>query len=57
MREDSAWDVPEPELALVCNAKGEIVGYTVGILSFNTTALLCPCTQEARRVSASNEPS
>lgn len=29
VREDSAWDVPEPELALVCNAEGEIVGYAV----------------------------
>ncbi|ATY12818.1 fumarylacetoacetate hydrolase [Amycolatopsis sp. AA4] len=29
VREDSAWDVPEPELALVCNAFGEIVGYTI----------------------------
>ncbi|MBB1159251.1 fumarylacetoacetate hydrolase family protein [Amycolatopsis dendrobii] len=29
VREDSAWDVPEPELALVCNANGEIVGYTI----------------------------
>lgn len=29
IREDSSWDVPEPELAIVCNADGEIVGYTV----------------------------
>ncbi|MGW7535797.1 fumarylacetoacetate hydrolase family protein [Amycolatopsis sp. NPDC054798] len=29
VREDSAWDVPEPELALVCNANAEIVGYTI----------------------------
>jgi 2-dehydro-3-deoxy-D-arabinonate dehydratase len=29
VREDSGWDVPEPELALVCNANGEIVGYTI----------------------------
>ncbi|MES1165490.1 MAG: fumarylacetoacetate hydrolase family protein [Verrucomicrobiota bacterium] len=30
VREDSAWNVPEPELALVVNAGGEIVGYSVG---------------------------
>ncbi len=30
VRADSTWDVPEPELALVINAHGEIVGYTVG---------------------------
>jgi 2-dehydro-3-deoxy-D-arabinonate dehydratase len=30
IRPDSAWDVPEPELALVVNAAGEIVGYTIG---------------------------
>ena len=30
IRADSGWDVPEPELALVINAQGEIVGYTVG---------------------------
>jgi 2-dehydro-3-deoxy-D-arabinonate dehydratase len=29
IREDSSWDVPEPELGIVCNAGGEIVGYTV----------------------------
>ncbi|MFE3174069.1 fumarylacetoacetate hydrolase family protein [Amycolatopsis sp. NPDC059090] len=29
VREDSTWDVPEPELALVCNANAEIVGYTI----------------------------
>ena len=29
-RPDSTWDVPEPELALVLNAAGEIVGYTAG---------------------------
>ncbi|WP_084704452.1 fumarylacetoacetate hydrolase family protein [Phaeacidiphilus oryzae] len=28
IRADSAWNVPEPELALVLNAFGEIVGYT-----------------------------
>jgi 2-dehydro-3-deoxy-D-arabinonate dehydratase len=30
IRGDSTWDVPEPELALVVNAGGEIVGYTIG---------------------------
>jgi 2-dehydro-3-deoxy-D-arabinonate dehydratase len=30
VREDSQWSVPEPELALVINARGRIVGYTVG---------------------------
>lgn len=30
IRADSSWDVPEPEVALVINAHGEIVGYTVG---------------------------
>lgn len=30
VRGDSTWDVPEPELALVVNAAGEVVGYTVG---------------------------
>jgi 2-dehydro-3-deoxy-D-arabinonate dehydratase len=30
VRSDSSWDVPEPELALVVNAFGEIVGYTIG---------------------------
>jgi 2-dehydro-3-deoxy-D-arabinonate dehydratase len=29
VRTDSTWDVPEPELALVVNARAEIVGYTV----------------------------
>ncbi|WP_052206989.1 fumarylacetoacetate hydrolase family protein [Sinomonas humi] len=29
IRSDSGHDVPEPELALVCNAFGEIVGYAV----------------------------
>ena len=28
VRDDSAWNVPEPELTLVVNARGEIVGYT-----------------------------
>ena len=30
IRADSTWDVPEPELAVVCNSNGEVVGYTVG---------------------------
>ncbi len=30
IRRDSQWNVPEPELTLAINAKGEIVGYTVG---------------------------
>jgi 2-dehydro-3-deoxy-D-arabinonate dehydratase len=30
IRRDSAWNVPEPELALVANAAGEIIGYTAG---------------------------
>jgi 2-dehydro-3-deoxy-D-arabinonate dehydratase len=30
IRGDSTWDVPEPELALVVNRGGEIVGYTIG---------------------------
>lgn len=30
IRADSTWDVPEPELALVINTDGEIVGYTIG---------------------------
>jgi 2-dehydro-3-deoxy-D-arabinonate dehydratase len=30
VRADSGWDVPEPELALVVNAAGEIVAYTIG---------------------------
>lgn len=30
VRSDSTWDVPEPELAIVVNASGEIVGYTIG---------------------------
>ncbi len=29
-RPDSAWNVPEPELVLVINRTGEIVGYTAG---------------------------
>jgi 2-dehydro-3-deoxy-D-arabinonate dehydratase len=30
VRADSGWDVPEPELAVVASAAGEIVGYTIG---------------------------
>src|SRR6185436_5301403 len=30
IRRDSKWNVPEPELALVMNSRGEIVGYTIG---------------------------
>jgi 2-dehydro-3-deoxy-D-arabinonate dehydratase len=30
VRRDSGWDVPEPELAVVCSAAGKIVGYTIG---------------------------
>lgn len=30
IRADSAWNVPEPELTLVINQHGEIVGYTAG---------------------------
>jgi 2-dehydro-3-deoxy-D-arabinonate dehydratase len=30
IRADSGWDVPEPELAILLNARGELVGYTIG---------------------------
>jgi 2-dehydro-3-deoxy-D-arabinonate dehydratase len=30
IRSDSRWNVPEPELALVLNSRGGIVGYTIG---------------------------
>jgi 2-dehydro-3-deoxy-D-arabinonate dehydratase len=30
IRGDSTWDVPEPELAVVCNSSAEVVGYTIG---------------------------
>jgi 2-dehydro-3-deoxy-D-arabinonate dehydratase len=30
IREDSKWNVPEPELTLVINSHGTIVGYTIG---------------------------
>lgn len=29
IREDSSWNVPEPELAVIANAFGEVVGYAV----------------------------
>src|SRR5207248_6033126 len=30
VRSDSTWDVPEPELAVLSNAHGEVIAYTVG---------------------------
>lgn len=30
IRRDSGWDVPEPELTLLVNSKGDIQGYTIG---------------------------
>ncbi len=30
IRKDSTWDVPEPELTLVINRSGKIIGYTAG---------------------------
>jgi 2-dehydro-3-deoxy-D-arabinonate dehydratase len=30
IRRDSTWNVPEPELALVLNSRGTVVGYTIG---------------------------
>jgi len=30
IRKDARWNVPEPELALVINSRGKIVGYTIG---------------------------
>ncbi len=30
IRQDATWNVPEPELALVINSRGKIVGYTAG---------------------------
>jgi 2-dehydro-3-deoxy-D-arabinonate dehydratase len=30
IRRDAKWNVPEPELALYVNARGKIVGYTIG---------------------------
>jgi 2-dehydro-3-deoxy-D-arabinonate dehydratase len=30
IRRDATWNVPEPELALVLNTRGEVAGYTIG---------------------------
>jgi 2-dehydro-3-deoxy-D-arabinonate dehydratase len=30
IREDARWSVPEPELALVINSRGQVAGYTIG---------------------------
>jgi 2-dehydro-3-deoxy-D-arabinonate dehydratase len=30
IRRDARWNVPEPELALVLNSRGELAGYTIG---------------------------
>jgi 2-dehydro-3-deoxy-D-arabinonate dehydratase len=30
IRQDARWNVPEPELALVINSRGRLVGYTIG---------------------------
>ena len=30
IRRDASWNVPEPELALVLNSRGRVVGYTIG---------------------------
>jgi 2-dehydro-3-deoxy-D-arabinonate dehydratase len=30
IRQDAAWNVPEPELALVVNSRGVLMGYTIG---------------------------
>ena len=30
IRRDASWSVPEPELALCVNPRGEIIGYTIG---------------------------
>ena len=30
IRRDARWSVPEPELALVINSRGQVVGYTIG---------------------------
>ncbi|MEH7222791.1 fumarylacetoacetate hydrolase family protein [Bacillus sp. JJ1566] len=30
LRSDSNWQIPEPELGLVLNSEGEIIGYTIG---------------------------
>ncbi|MEW6304965.1 MAG: fumarylacetoacetate hydrolase family protein [Verrucomicrobiota bacterium] len=30
IRKDAKWNVPEPELALVLNSRGHVIGYTIG---------------------------
>ena len=30
IRRDAKWNVPEPELVLVCDSRGRVVGYTIG---------------------------
>ena len=30
IRDDAKWSIPEPELTLVINARGQLVGYTIG---------------------------
>lgn len=30
VRPDSTWDVPEPELAVLSNSRGEVIGYSIG---------------------------
>lgn len=30
IRKDAKWNVPEPELVLVCNSRGKVVGYSIG---------------------------
>ncbi len=30
IRSDASWSVPEPELTLVINREGRIIGYTIG---------------------------
>ncbi len=30
IRKDAKWNVPEPELVLVCNSRGKVAGYTIG---------------------------
>ena len=30
IRRDSKWNVPEPELTLLCSPRGKIIGYTIG---------------------------
>ena len=33
IRQDAHWSVPEPELTLVINSSGSIVGFTIGNMS------------------------